>query len=133
MVINMYFHNGDYQPRTIFNKNECTFEEVFVSGLNTGYYLKSEIPYFFSSSNGHLSISEQIRTFGHYDSDHALIETINLTFITECQPMENPAKEQGKQGDISTQSLFLLFLVSVLAIIIFNQRRKKHAENRILR
>lgn len=133
MVINMYFHNGDYQPKTIFNKNDCTFEEVYVFGLSEGHYLKSDIPYFFSSSNGHLSVSNQTKTFGYYDQHHMLIETFNLTFITECQTIEIPLNEQGKQEDSLFESVFLIFSFSILILLIFTQRRQKHAKNRIHR
>lgn len=133
MVINMYFHNGDFQPKNIFNRNDCAFEEVYVFGLNEKHYLKSDIPYFFSSSNGHLSVSNQTKTFGYFDHNHKLIETFNLTFITECQTIESPVNEQRKQKDSSVESLFLTFLFSVLILIIFTQRRQKHAKNRIHR
>ena len=129
----MYFHNGDYQPKTVFNKNDCAFEEVYVFGLNEGHYLKSEIPYFFSSSNGHLSVSNQMKTFGHYDQNHLLIETLSLTFITECQKIENPGSEQGNLKDDSVESILLAILFSVLILIILTQRRQKHAKNRIHR
>ena len=133
VVINMYFHNGDFQPKTVFNKNDCTFEEVYVFGLSEGHYLKSEIPYFFSSSNGHLSVSNQTKTFGYYDQNHLLIETISLTFITECQTSEIPLNEQGKQENDSFESIFLVILFIILILIIFTQRRQKHAKNRIHR
>lgn len=133
MVINMYFHNGDFQAKTVFNKNDCAFEEVYVFGLNEGHYLKSDIPYFFSSSNGHLSVSNQTKKFGYYDQNHLLIETFSLTYITDCQKTENPGKEQGKQEDNSVESIILLILFSILILIIFNQRRQKHAKNHIYR
>jgi hypothetical protein len=129
----MYFHNGDYQPKTEFNRNDCAFEEVYVFGLNPGHYLKSEIPYFYSSSNGHLSVSNQTKTFNYYDPDHKLIETIHLTFVSECEQIANPVIEQGKQEETSMQNLLLWFSVLVLAIIVLHHRRQKHAKNHIYR
>lgn len=129
----MYLHNGDYQSKTTFNKNECIFEEVYLYGLQEGSYLKSEIPYFFSASNGHLSISTQIRTLGHYDSSHTLLETIHLTYITECQSLENPQVEKGSDDTSAMKAIYptSLFLLSLL--IIIHVRRQKNAKNRVHR
>jgi hypothetical protein len=133
MVINMYFHNGNFQSKETFSKNECLFEELYVSGLSEGHYLKSQIPYFYTSANGHLSISTQIRSFGYYDVNHDLIKTVELTFITECQEAAESiiVKEIEKQDLTTPISIFLMLLI--LLLVINHERARKNAKNRIYR
>jgi hypothetical protein len=122
----MYFHNGNYKSTTIFNQNECLYEEVYVTQMQKGYYLKSEIPYFFSSSNGHLSISSQIKTFGYYDSNNTRIETFELTFITECQITETSENEKGDTGFLSLLVIWPIIPLLIIFWILINKRRKNH-------
>lgn len=129
----MYFHNGDNRPNTIFERNDCRFEEIYVSGLVEGSYLVSEIPYFFSSSNGHMPITIQMRTFHNYDSNHELIETVNLTFITECKDEENIiVEEEGRISFPYWGSALLILLVSILLTYMY-KRRGTYAKNRLYR
>jgi hypothetical protein len=129
----MYFHNGNNQSATIFEKSDCKFEEIYVAELKEGSYLVSEIPYFFSSSNGHMPISIQMRTFNHYDSNHTLIETINLTFITECEVIENSNTEEERKSEIPYFGLIQLILLFSILFAYIHKRRKKHVENRLYR
>lgn len=129
----MYLHNGDFQSKTIFNKNECIYDEIYLHGLQEGDYLKSEIPYFFSASDGHLSISTQIRTLGHYDSNQTLLKTIHLTYITECQTLENSQVEKGTENIHTMKSVFPLSLFLLSLLIIMYLRRQKNAKNHIHR
>jgi hypothetical protein len=121
----LYFHNGNHTHTTIFNKNECINEEIYVSAMKEGHYLKSDIPYFFISTNGHISISTQIRTFGYYDSNNLLLETIDLTLITECPLIIKPVVEKGTEEKFQSANLwlFLTILLFVLSVIIINKRR----------
>ena len=129
----MYFHNGNYKETTIFNKNECIFEEIYVSGLKDGYYLKSDLPYFFSATDGHLSVSTQLKTLGYYDSNNTLIETIDLTFITECTITEDSSSQKGSINDLPTRDnwQWISILILLLVWILINLRRKKYVKNRL--
>ena len=129
----MYFHNGNNKGTTIFNKNECNFEEIYVSGLKEGFYLKSDYPYFFSATNGHLSISTQTKTLGYFDSNNILIETIDLTFITECTITEDILSQKGSIEDLPARDSWLLISILILLLvwILINQRRKEHVKNRL--
>lgn len=129
----MYFHNGNYKSTTIFNQNDCLYEDVYVTQMQKGYYLKSEIPYFFSSSNGHLSISSQMKTFGYYDSTNTRIKKIELTFVTECQIKEKPENEKGSTGFLSLLEIWPIIPLLIIFLILINKRRKNNAKNRFHR
>ncbi|PKM63928.1 MAG: hypothetical protein CVU96_05400 [Firmicutes bacterium HGW-Firmicutes-20] len=129
----MYFHNGNNQPTTTFNRNECLFEDVFVSNLEEGSYLISDIPYFFSASNGHMSISSQMKSFKHIDSSHNLIETVSIIFITECPDQKNSVIEKGSRREYFDIGLFLLMFMIVLSILVIYKRRNNHVKNRFYR
>lgn len=129
----MYLHNGSNQPTTTFNRNECLFEDVFVSNLEEGSYLISDIPYFFSASNGHMSISSQMKSFKHYDSNHNLIETVQITYITECPDQKNPVIEKGSKIEYFDVGVLILMVMIVSSVLIIYKRRKKHVKNRIHR
>jgi hypothetical protein len=129
----MYFHNGNNRPSMIFEKNDCSFEEVYVAGLVEGSYLVSEIPYFFSSANGHMPITTQMRTFNHYDSNHELIKTVNLTFITECEDTQNIIFEEGTKTSFPNWGLALLILLVSILLTYIYKRRGTYAKNRLYR
>jgi amino acid permease len=128
----MYFHNGDNKATTIFNKNECEFEEVYVSELEDGHYLKSDIPYFFIASNGHLSISSQIKSLDYYDSENDRLETVHLTFITECPMAENSKSDMGREESVVIKDhwLWVGLLILLLCWILIKMRRKSNVKNR---
>jgi hypothetical protein len=129
----MYFHNGNNRPTTIFERNDCRFDEIYVSDLEEGGYLVSEIPYFFSSANGHMPITIQMRTFNHYDPNHELIKTVNLTFIIECEDTQNIiVEEEGRISFPYWGSALLILLVSILLTYIY-KRRGTYAKNRLYR
>jgi hypothetical protein len=133
MVMPMYFHNGNNQPTTIFSKSECLTEDVFVANLEKGSYLVSEFPYFFIASNGHMSISSQMKSFNYYDSNHILLESVQLTFITECVNLENQSIEKVSRRKLPDSSLLLLMLLIVSTVLITSKRRNKHVKNRFYR
>lgn len=129
----MYFHNGNFRPSTIFEKSDCLFEEIYVAELEKGSYLVSEIPYFFSSANGHMPITVQMRTFYHYDSNHTLLETVNLTFIVECKDMQNIIVEEGTETSFPHLGLILLILMVTILLTYMYKRRGTYAKNRLYR
>ena len=130
----MYFHKGDFNATTTFHKNECEFEDIYVAELKSGYYLKSEIPYFYSASNGHLSVSSQIKSFGYYDSDNVLLETIQLTYVTECQITENSIKKQGSEPlHPKDNGLWISMFMLLLVWFLSTHWREKNDKNHISR
>jgi hypothetical protein len=129
----MYFHNGDFLSKETFSRNECLFEELYVSGIAEGHYLKSEIPYFYTSTNGHLSITTQIRSFDYYDADHDLLKTVELTFITECQKADNMTEEKGNERQNLSETFLIVLMVLMIFLVLSYERSKKHAKNRVYR
>jgi len=129
----MYFHNGDFQSKETFSRNECLFEELYVSGLSEGHYLKSLVPYFYTSTSGHLSITTQIRSFGYYDANHNLIKTIELTFITECQEAVKTTDQKGNEDQNLRAPLLIILMVLTVLLVLSYERAKKNAKNRIYR
>lgn len=131
----MYFHSGNDKATTIFHKNECINEEIYISELKEGHYLKSEIPYFYISGNGHVSITTQMKSFGYFDSNNKLLEKIDLEFITECPVINKPIIEKGTENHLSYFSFWLwtVMALSVLTAVLIIKRRKTHVKNRIYR
>lgn len=135
MVIYLYFHNGNGKSTTLFHKNECTNEEIYITGLKEGHYLKSDIPYFYIASNGHVSITSQMKSFGYFDPNNNLLKMINLEFITECPIIKKPIIEKGTENQFSYFSFWLwpAMALLILSAFLITKRRKIHVKNRIHR
>ena len=121
----MYFHNGDYQSKTEFYRNECVYEEVYIAQLQQGSYIKSIHPYFFSASNGHLSLATHKYAFGYYDSNHHLLDFYELSFISECnkEPTDAISQTSHFSSSLYIGGIFIIICILLTTVII---KRRKH-------
>lgn len=122
MVIEMYFHNGDHLPKLIFQRNECKYEDIYVSELREGY-IKSELPYFVTSSDGHLSIATQRYSFDYYDNNHNHLKTFELAFITECEEQVTEKSVLNEDNFNLTHFTGVIVLLVMYSLILIIQRR----------
>lgn len=126
VVIEMYFHNGDHLSKLVFHRSECLYENVYISGLKEGHYIKSEQPYFVTSSDGHVSIATQKYRFNYFDKDHNHLDMVEISFITECE-IKEVSETILRQDDFSGTHLFGIITLSVIVYLIFAiQRGRKN-------
>jgi hypothetical protein len=80
-----------------------------------------------------MSISSQMKSFNYYDSNQILLESVQLTFITECVNLENQSIEKVSRRKLPDSGLLLLMLLIVSTVLITSKRRNKHVKNRFYR
>jgi len=126
------FHNGDLQPTNIFYQYPCTQQSVHILGLKKGSYLFSSTPYYLQKQDGvMIGINDTFYEFFHYDSNHQLINTHYLFFISNCviDQTHNPITEGDLQIITSSTliSIFALFSLLIL-IVLLNRIIRKRVE-----
>ncbi len=112
--------NGENEETTIFEFSDCKKDEVIIEGLQSGFFILSEDPYYYQDENGlMIGVDNSFTEFKIYNDANDIVDMLSITWVNQCNEeikcanvLEEPKKIY--KNEIKIIDLFpLIFLMFV--------------------
>ena len=124
--------NEENEETTVFEFSDCKKDKVFVDGLQEGFFIISEAPYYFQNENGLMvGIDNSFTEFKVYNENNEIVEILEITWIDKCSDMIECSQITYSTDNLidNSKSQFadgipFLFLIIIFIVLMIIQRKK---------
>lgn len=121
--------NENKEEKYEFEYNECVREKVVVQGLEEGFYILSENPYYYQDEDGYMiGLDNTFSEFKVINYENEIVQIININWKEQCFDLIECVEFQSipvqrTQNISSYTELIILFISFAILILVLRKFR----------